>query len=290
MTKRGASQKTARRRTSAARATTKAAGKKTAPKRPSAVARASKVAPKRAKATPKRASAARASTPAPKRAAAKSTARGSKPAPKRAAKTSARGAAPKPARRPARALKSARRAPRPPAAPLTLVPKAAPTSFPQTADGSAKQRLMFELLRARTSVLAALHGLGAASGEERLATGRWSIRELVLHLVARDRVRLRDMEAALTGRQPDWFGHDAATHARTNEDDLAPLRAHTWDDALRLLQTTRRQLMEAIEAVPDEPAQRWTVEHPFGEMLWKLPVHDRHHADQIKRWRTERGA
>lgn len=170
------------------------------------------------------------------------------------------------------------------------MPKTAPRAFPQAQGGSAKQKLLFELLRARTSVLAALHGLVSASGEERIGPGRWTIREIVLHLVARDRVRLRDLEIALTGRRLAWFGHDTETHARTNEQDLAPLRVHDWDAALRLLQTTRQQLLEAIEAVPEQPALRWTIEHPFGEMLWKLPIHDRHHADQIKRWRTERGA
>ena len=48
--------------------------------------------------------------------------------------------------------------------------------------------------------------------------------------------------------------------------------------------------MDAIEGVPDHPSERWTAAHPFGELLMKLPIHDRHHADAIKRWRNERGA
>jgi hypothetical protein len=49
-------------------------------------------------------------------------------------------------------------------------------------------------------------------------------------------------------------------------------------------------LMEAVEGVPEQPAEIWSPEHPFGWMLNGLPPHDRHHAEIIKRWRAEAGA
>ena len=58
---------------------------------------------------------------------------------------------------------------------------------------------------------------------------------------------------------------------------------------MRLLKTTRQQLMEALEAVPAEPAELWTAQHAFGEMLLLLPPHDRHHADQVKASRIAAG-
>jgi hypothetical protein len=169
---------------------------------------------------------------------------------------------------------------------LKLMPRPIPPAFPQSADGSAKQRLLFDLLRARTQLMAALQGLSAGSGEQTLVTGKWTVREVVLHLVARDRARLREMEAALLGRHGSWIGQSESANAVMNETDLAPLRHHDWDQALRLLQSTRMQLMEAIEAVPDEPAGVWLDTHPFGEMLHKLPPHDRHHAEALKHWRA----
>ena len=166
------------------------------------------------------------------------------------------------------------------------MPRPAPPAFPQSADGSAKQRVMFELLRARTQLMAALQGLSAGSGERALGLGKWTVRETVLHLVTRDRARLREMEAALLGRRGSWIGQGEAANATMNETDLAPLRHHDWDQTLRLLQSTRQQLMEAIEAVPDQPAGVWLATHPFGEMLLKLPPHDRHHAEALKHWRA----
>jgi DinB superfamily len=169
---------------------------------------------------------------------------------------------------------------------LKLMPRPTPPAFPQSTDGSAKQRLVFELLRARTQVMAALQGLSAGSGERPLAPGKWTVREVVLHLVARDRARLREMEAALLGRRGSWIGQNEAANKAMNENDLMPLRHHDWDQSLRLLQSTRMQLMEAVEAVPDQPAGVWLNTHPFGEMMLKLGPHDRHHAEALKRWRA----
>src|SRR5262245_56379740 len=72
-----------------------------------------------------------------------------------------------------------------------------PPAFLQRADASPKQHLLFELLRARTSVRAAVAGLTAGSANEPMAPGKWSARETLLHLVTRDQVRLNEMEAAL---------------------------------------------------------------------------------------------
>jgi hypothetical protein len=146
------------------------------------------------------------------------------------------------------------------------------------------------MVKARASVLAAIQGMSAATAERPHAEGKWNSRETILHLVTRDRARLREMEAALRGIRPSWKGSDPALQARVNEEDLAPLRVVSWEDALKLLLTTRQDLMEAVESIPEDPAEVWVGEHPLGWMFQRLPAHDLHHADIIKRWRTEQGA
>jgi len=146
------------------------------------------------------------------------------------------------------------------------------------------------MVKARASVLAAIQGLGAAAADRPLGEGKWSCRETILHLVVRDRARLGEMEAALRGVRPSWQGRDAAGEARANEEDLVPLRALAWDDALKLLLTTRQELMEAVESIPEEPVEVWSESHPLGWMFHALPGHDLHHAEAIKRWRTGKGA
>jgi uncharacterized damage-inducible protein DinB len=146
------------------------------------------------------------------------------------------------------------------------------------------------MVKARASVLAAVQGMSAATADRPLGEGKWTVRETILHLVTRDRARLREMEAALRGIRPSWDGSDPALQAQVNEEELAPLRALSWEDALKLLLTTRQVLMEAVESIPEDPAEVWVEEHPLGWMFQRLPTHDLHHADIIKRWRTEQGA
>jgi hypothetical protein len=133
------------------------------------------------------------------------------------------------------------------------------------------------MVKARASVLAAIQGMGAEAAERPLGPGKWSTRETILHLVTRDRARLREMEAALRGTRASWDGTDAARQDRVNEEDLKALRHIAWDDAVRLLLTTR------------QPAEVWEASHPLGWMFQRLPPHDLHHADVIKRRRTEHG-
>jgi hypothetical protein len=163
-------------------------------------------------------------------------------------------------------------------------------SFPQRAGASVKQIVLFELLRARAAVLGAVQGLTGGLAERPMAPGKWSVRETVLHLISRDQARLREMEAALAGVPASWEPLGDAPMAKVNETTLASLRHHAWDDALRLLHATRQSLLEALESVPDEPAEIWKEEHAFGWMFQRLPAHDRHHAEIIKQWRAKSGA
>ena len=78
--------------------------------------------------------------------------------------------------------------------------------------------------------------------------------------------------------------------ARMNAADLQEISHLGWDEALRLLHSTRESLMDAIEGVPEDPPEPWSPEHPFGWMLRALPPHDQHHAEIIKQWRAETGA
>lgn len=214
--------------------------------------------------------------PAPRKKSAKRAAPKRTPATKKAAKRAAtkRKPAPKRAARPKLAVVRPRRPRTPP-----------PPAFQQTAGASPKQVYLFELVRARAAVLAAIQGLTAASADRPMAEGKWSVRLTIIHLIARDRARLAEMDAALMGRRASWIGSQEDDWARRNAEEMAPLSSMSWDEAVRLLQTTRQKVTEAIESIPEDPPDVWAPGHPLMEMLAGLPPHDRHHADIMKRWR-----
>jgi uncharacterized damage-inducible protein DinB len=150
--------------------------------------------------------------------------------------------------------------------------------------------VLFEMLRARAHVLAAIQGLSAAPAEARAREGGWSIREMVLHLHAWDLEVERVLEPAFRGSAPPWMRYRAGALSRWNEVLLAPLRALSWDEACRRLRAGRSRLLEAIESLPDEPAQLWTTRHILGRVVRILPDHDLHHAEAIKSLREGTGA
>jgi hypothetical protein len=185
---------------------------------------------------------------------------------------------------------------------LDLVPKPEPVmpaarkSPPKrSASGAAgatpgKQRLLHDLLSTRAAFLGSIQGLSAAEANRPTGEGKWSVREIVLHLCARDRARLREMDRTLRGTPRSWAGRKEQDWARANEEDLAPLRHLNWEQALGLLHATRHELLEALDMIPDEPAEVWDPAHAFGDMMAGLPPHDLHHAEAIRRWRGGRNS
>ena len=160
---------------------------------------------------------------------------------------------------------------------------------PAAAGESAKQRILFQLMRTRAALHAAIHGLTAEAAAQPLGEGKWNAREVVLHLVLRDRARLREIEGALRGVRASWEGYTNEQMDRANAEGLAALGHSSWEEAVELLNSTREALLDDIGSVPEEPAEVWRAEHAFGWMLHGLPKHDAHHAEAIQRWRAEHG-
>jgi hypothetical protein len=164
-------------------------------------------------------------------------------------------------------------------------PPVAPAFATQRAHATMREELLFELARARAAVKAAIQGLTSGSATRPLARGKWSPLEIVLHLGERDRVRLDEFHRTLHGQPRTWAGISDADMAAVNEQHLAPLRALPWDSAVRRLDSLREQLLLRLNEVPALPDDVWQRGHAFADMLWGLPEHDRHHAEQIKKAR-----
>jgi hypothetical protein len=186
-------------------------------------------------------------------------------------------------KRPARS--TAKRASRRAAVPRRVATPVPPAFAVQRAGASAREHLLFELQRARATVKAAIQGLPAGAAMQPTAPGKWSPFEIVLHLSERDRVRLEEFARTLGGQPRTWAGIEDPEMGPVNEAHLAPLRAHTWEEAVRRLDSLREELLQRVFQVPAQPDDVWQHGHAFGDMLWGLPEHDRHHAEQIKRAR-----
>jgi len=160
------------------------------------------------------------------------------------------------------------------------------TSGDAAAEPWTRARVISALATARAELLDAIAGLTPRDAERAMGQGKWNARETVLHLVARDRARLLEWDLVVAGAAPTWRGHEAADYAQLNARQVGELRSHSWDQALALLDATRRELQERLAMIPEQPPAIWQPDHPFGWMMEALYQHDRHHAGAIRRWRA----
>lgn len=148
-----------------------------------------------------------------------------------------------------------------------------------------RARVISALAAARAEFLDAIAGFTPRTAERTMSPGRWNARLTVLHLVARDRARIAEWDAALAGQRASWQSFGPTEYAALNTQELGALGGTSWDQALALLDSTRRDLQEKIALVPEEPLTVWQPSHPFGWMMEALHHHDRHHAAAVRRWR-----
>lgn len=238
-------------------------------------------------------SAKRATKPARKRAAKKAVKKtvrkaAKRTAAKKVAKRTAKPVAKRPAAKgPAKRAAAKRPAKRPALRLVKPAAKRAPAKKPfagAIAGASLKDLALFDLVRARVEVQAAIQGMTAGSAEQAIAPGKWNSRQIVLHLHVWDRDILPWVEKAYRqGVRPPWSKDDILAHNHESEDEL---KAHEWEQARRLMQQSREILLETLQSLPEEPAEMWAGEHALGWLIRILAHHDRHHAAKLKEARS----
>lgn len=145
---------------------------------------------------------------------------------------------------------------------------------------SAKELALFEMVRARVGVQAAIQGMVAASAEVPVGEGKWNSRQMVLHLHYWDREMLPYVEPAWReNRRPPHTHQDILDENDSSQQELGH---HDWDEARRLMQQTRETLLETLQSIPEEPAEMWSIEHALGWLIRVFTSHDRHHAAALK--------
>ena len=170
------------------------------------------------------------------------------------------------------------------AAPLAVVPAFAS----QRSHASLKQQVLFDLERGRVAVHAAIQGMTGGHADTPIAPGKWSPRQLVLHLAFWDRFVLNAIPFAL--HQNECPNYDDMDLDAINAQGLLLYGEADWDEARRILDRTREELRMALAQIPPEPAHVWTREHALGKLVSGYEDHDRHHAAQIKTFRMARAS
>lgn len=123
----------------------------------------------------------------------------------------------------------------------------------------------------------AVAGLGVADVTQRLAPGKWSILELVVHLADSDAVVIDRMKRILTEENPPLLSFDEEAYvARLHYGE------QSLEDALLLINLGRRQFARVLRRLkPEEFARRGTHNRAgvvtVGELIEQYTDHLDHH-------------
>lgn len=131
----------------------------------------------------------------------------------------------------------------------------------------------------RNEVLALVFRLPEEAFDERVE-GKWSIKEILLHLAARDRFWAKVIRAVSNGEPEEWRLSPEELEA-SNQSDVKAAAHHPVSRVLYELGESRGLWVGAMLNTPDSVAQSEALERWARRRM----EHDRHHLKQIvERW------
>lgn len=130
----------------------------------------------------------------------------------------------------------------------------------------------------------------------RRVTSKWTLQDLVAHLMAWQQISIARLEAAMAGRGPvlpAWLGGADPFHANDNVDEFnakiyAIHKARPWPDVHRAWREGFARLLELAETIPEETlfdANRfsWLRGGALSDVLAGSCEHHREHLDAALR-------
>jgi uncharacterized damage-inducible protein DinB len=139
--------------------------------------------------------------------------------------------------------------------------------------------LIDEYERAPARLRAAVAGLSRGELTARPGPGKWSILEVVVHIVDSDAISIDRMKRILTEDNPSLLYADESAYVDrlfTHDQDL--------EDALILLEVGRRQWARVLRKLPDEAFTRTGVHNRRGNVTLAeiIPDYLAHIDDHLK--------
>ena len=151
---------------------------------------------------------------------------------------------------------------------------------------------LYEAVDARRKELErAVRGFEATATIARAVGGETDLDRVLELIVKRGRALVEARSVLILLREDDELRvASAAGHVMDREPARLPVAGSLVGAALERQHTTLVGDVERdLALVPEQPVAVWQPAHPFGWMMEALHQHDRHHAQQIRRWRAANG-
>jgi hypothetical protein len=145
-------------------------------------------------------------------------------------------------------------------------------------------KMVDDLKKGHLEILQAIDGLSADDLKKGDTIGKWSARDVLLHLAMWDGEALKALSVWRTGHDYDWAY--AEDYLKFNEFWVATLKDLEVNQVAQMFNLIRNALICDADSVPDDVYQK------RGEPLWMYDVvinHTFHHAEKLRAYRKTLG-
>jgi hypothetical protein len=145
-------------------------------------------------------------------------------------------------------------------------------------------KMVDDLKKMHVDILEAIDGLSAEELNKPETIGKWSARDVILHLAMWDGETLKAFAVWRTGHDYDWSYADE--YLKFNDFWFENLKALSATQAVQMFNLNRNALVLDAAAVPDEVYQK------RGEPNWLPGIavkHASHHLEKLRAFRKSLG-
>ena len=142
-----------------------------------------------------------------------------------------------------------------------------------------------ELRQGHLNILQALNGLTPDELNRQNTIGKWSARDVVLHLAMWDGEALKALAVWRTGHDSDWSY--ARDYLKFNDFWAANLQHLNSDQVIQMFNLTRTALIADTDCIPDEI---WGNRGGVPRWMYDVVIeHNNHHIEKLRAYRKSLG-
>ena len=156
-----------------------------------------------------------------------------------------------------------------------------------------KQDVVDEIISARADLLDAIDGLPPDARRKPFAVGKWSVKDVLAHITAWESELVTALNQAQNNRTPHIAQIDDID--QWNEEQYHHNARRSLEAILVDLEGVHHMLLKMVreyneQALTDNRQYRWMEGEPLSYLIAEnSSLHEREHADDIRRWRENEG-
>jgi hypothetical protein len=154
-----------------------------------------------------------------------------------------------------------------------------------------KKELLERWRKARKDLVDSVRDLGQDEAGIANSIGKWSAKDVIVHIVHWDDEAVKGIEALLNGKRPPYLDED---WDKINAREVARASHKSLGEVLRDLEKSGNELRDLLYDIDEDEifrsrGQKWRMFDITGDWIVSGNIeHDKHHTKKILAWRKTR--